>query len=98
MLNHALRCGDADIIIAAMILFILSLLEIVVTFDEIHERTVESAVNRKISHRVKNLVKNSDENLTVKRAMEISLEKYPELRKYRKKLYHVICQVLSEKE
>ncbi len=96
MLHHAMSIGDQKIIVPATLLFIFSVMEIIVAFDEIHEHVIETLSDKKISKKVRSVVKGSKHNMTVKRAMELSLEKYPELRKYRRKLYHVICQVLSE--
>ncbi len=96
MLHHALGVGDCKIIIPAILLFIFSVAEIIVAFDEIHEHILNTLSDKKISRKVKSVIKDSKHNMTVKKAMELSLEKYPELKKYRRKLYHVICQVLSE--
>ncbi|HDO19296.1 MAG TPA: hypothetical protein ENG74_01070 [Thermoplasmatales archaeon] len=97
MLNHALHVNDVYVIMPATLLFIFSVAEIVVALDEIHEHAKESILSRKISSRVRSLIKNSNEKLTVKRVMALSLEKYPELKKYRKQLYHIVCQTLAER-
>ncbi|RKX44629.1 MAG: hypothetical protein DRP38_09170, partial [Thermotogae bacterium] len=96
MLHHALGVGDCKIIIPAILLFIFSVAEIIVAFDEIHEHILNTLSDKKISRKVKSVIKDSKHNMTVKKAMELSLEKYPELKKYRRKLCHVISQVLSE--
>ncbi|MCD6468750.1 MAG: hypothetical protein J7L32_05535 [Thermoplasmata archaeon] len=96
LLTHAVYIRDIYVIIPALILFIFSLAEIIVAFDEMHERTVENILDRRLASKVRSIIRESNEKLTVKNVMRNSLEKYPELEKHKKRLYHLVCQILPE--
>jgi len=97
LLLHAFSIGDTSIIIPAFILSILSVAEIIVTLDEIHERAMEMLKQRRIKAKVRKVMNKTDK-VTVRGLLNQVLEEHPELKSHEKSLYHVICQLLSEEE
>ena len=98
LLLHALSLGDMYIIVPVLILFAFSVVEIVVTLDEIHERAVELLRYKKLETKVRKAMEKKSSRVTVRSLLNDILEEHPELRDHEKSLYHVICQILAGEE
>jgi len=93
---HALSLRDIYVIIPVLILLAFSLMEIVVTLEEIHERALEHIKYKNLEAKVRKAMKKAKSGVTVRSLMNHILEEHPELKDHEKALYHVICQILAE--
>ena len=95
---HAIYLRDIYVIIPVMILLVFSLMEILVTLEEIHERALEHLKYRDMERKVRRAMGKARSKVTVRSLLNHLLEEHPELKDHEKTLYHVICQILSEKD
>lgn len=93
---HAVSLGDMHVIVPVLILLAFSLMEIVVTLEEIHERALEHIKYKNLEAKVRKAMKKAKSGVTVRSLMNHILEEHPELKDHEKALYHVICQILAE--
>ncbi len=93
---HALSLRDVYVIVPVLILLAFSIMEILVTLEEVHERAMEHKKYRDLEAKVRKAIGRAANNVTVRSLMNHILEEHPELRDHEKALYHVICQILAE--
>ncbi|HDM25158.1 MAG TPA: hypothetical protein ENG24_00980 [Thermoplasmatales archaeon] len=96
ILNYSLHRMDFEIVLPAVILLVLSLIEIVVVVDEIHVTALKMSRERELTIKLEKFVLENPE-LNVKDVVNRFIKKHPEYKELRRDIYHLVCQIFEEK-
>jgi len=96
LLTHALTIDVPDIMIVelTMVLLIISIIEIILVFKEIHEHYMSSSFDRILTIRLDDFVLQQKEK-NVKKIVEDFIDMHPDYNVHRNEIYHITCQIME---
>ena len=94
LIRHAIMIEEAYVIILTTILLILSAVEIILVFEEIHDHYQRGNFDRILTIRLDDFVLER-KKLSVKEVVEEFIQTYPQYNKHRNEIYHITCQIME---
>jgi hypothetical protein len=95
IIEHAIREHLPPYIIGlTSLLFILSLIEIAVVLDEIHEHYSKTNFQRILTIKLDDFIIKKKKR-SVKRALEDFIQEHPEYTRNRHEVYHLVCSIME---
>ena len=97
LIEHAIRINEHYIIVLTVILFILSIVDIIVVTIELHKNYQKSNLRRILTIKLDDFIIESEEK-NVKKIIGDFIKKYPEYRNIRNEVYHLSCKIMETHE
>ncbi|MCK5636373.1 MAG: hypothetical protein KAH91_03050 [Thermoplasmatales archaeon] len=94
LIRHAIMIEEWYIIVLTTILLILSAIEIILVFEEIHEHYQRSNFDRILTIRLDDFVLERKKK-SVKEVVEEFIQTHPHYNKHRNEIYHITCQIME---
>ena len=96
LLAHALTIDVPDIMVVELttVLLIISVIEIILVFKEIHEHYMSSNFDRILTIRLDDFVLQQKEK-NVKKIVEDFIDMHLHYKNHRNKIYHITCQIME---
>lgn len=94
LIEHAIRINEPYIIALTTLLFVLSLIEIVVVFREIHDHHKYLIFEEKLTIRLDDFIIEGKKK-NVKETVQEFIDKYPEYKNHRNEVYHITCDIID---
>ncbi len=96
LLAHAFTIDVPDIMVVELttVLLIISIIEIILVFKEIHEHYTSSNFNRILTIRLDDFILQQKEK-NVKKIVEDFIGMYSHYKRHRNEIYHIACQIME---
>lgn len=94
LIRHAIMIEEAYIIVLTTILLILSGVEIILVFEEIHEHYKRNNFDRILTIRLDDFVLGRKIK-SVKEVVEEFIKIHPQYNSHRNEIYHITCQIME---
>jgi len=96
LLMHALTIDVPDIMVVelTMILLIISIIEIIFVFGEMHRQYTENNFDKILTIKLDDFITEKKEK-NVKKIVTDFIEQYPDYYSHRNEIYHTTCQILE---
>lgn len=96
LLIHALTIDAQDIIVVelTLILLIISIIEIILVFGEMHKHYCQTNFDKILTIKLDDFILEKKRK-NVKQIVEEFINKYPDYKSDRNKIYHTACQILE---
>ena len=96
LLAHALTIDVPDIMVVELttVLLIISIIEVILVFKEIHGHYMSSNFDRILTIKLDDFILKRREK-SVKKIVEDFISMYPNYKRHRNEIYHITCQIME---
>jgi hypothetical protein len=94
LLQHAISINVAYVIELTLILLFLSIIEIILVTQELHENYMRTNFDRILTIRLDDFITQAKDK-NVKKIVEDFIETHPKYGSYRNEIYHITCQIME---